>query len=161
MQEIWQTIEQARLLSNSPLCKTSMNPPASKRQLDNLSEEIQQELPKQLYDSLAIHNGMPDDKSWFDDQCCTIFPMNRDSIAIRYDIYTEGREERKNWIPVLTDLPTLFVYFIDSENGSLFAYRGNAPEGQDVLDFRFDSYLDFLNVILDCIQNHKPFVWPS
>ena len=169
MQSIWEKIEEARRVADrqaqvtdgqgSPFRFGAMNPPASKLDLELLSVEIEMELPSQLYDSLAIHNGFAvETGGWFHDECCGIYPMSCNSIGRVYWSMVESPfVGEKSWIPVLTDRASDYYYFIDSDDGSLLGLQQGLLQPNSL---RFDSYLDFLKVVLKCIQDKRPFSWP-
>jgi cell wall assembly regulator SMI1 len=167
--EIWKQIEMARAKSSVPECNFPMNPPATPDVIEQrLIRVLGRRLPSQLYDSLLIHNGTDRLRgSWFGD-CGMLIPCSVQCIELIYksdrqraaEALAEGDDwaNSKEWIPAVTDAIGEHTIYIDAIDESVLCY---VHAGLFVHDYRYPSYLEFLQDVLTRIETDAYYEWPT
>lgn len=168
IRDIWKAIESARADSAHQECKHPMNGPVAPEVLEQrLARVIGRPVPQQLRESLLIHDGMSQQGSWAKD-VLSLIPCNAAWIE---KIWTEDRQREAeaiaegdevvkfaHYIPVASDCLFEHNVYIDARNGKVLCY---VCAGLYIEDFRYESYLSFLQDIHHHIESDSYFEWPQ
>ena len=81
---VWKAINAARIKAKENGSEYPMNPPATLKMIEQLSQTLGTKIPNQLKDSLLIHNGMNEQEGvWFASLIPSSIENNQNRLARR------------------------------------------------------------------------------